>query len=104
MPKKQAVQCDECGREDFKSDAGLRQHKAKAHPYVPPPPPKRTTEVEPGQEENHNLLGGSYLQLGDVVWIGRKAVITKITKTEGSKNAEVVLRLTKKWWSPTEIS
>src|SRR5438552_3487878 len=104
MPKQKKFPCDECFREDFKSERGLAKHKTKAHPYVPPPPPKRTTEIEPGIEQTHNLLGGSQLHLGDVVWIGRKAVITKITRTEGSRDIEVILRIMKKWWSETEIS
>jgi hypothetical protein len=54
--------------------------------------------------EEHTLLNGRNFQLGDVVWFGQKAVIIKITKTEGSNNAEVLVRITKKWYSREEIS
>src|SRR6266498_3910714 len=86
MSKKQKrVACDKCFRDDFKSERGLAQRETKAHPYIPPPPPRRETEIQPGGEEKLTILGGHNLQLGDVLWLGRKAVLTKITKTEGSK-------------------
>ena len=48
--------------------------------FVPPPPPKQTIEEIPMSffDEEHNLLGGKQLKLGDLVWLGRKCVITKI--------------------------
>jgi len=33
--------CGNCGRDDFKSRAGLNCHKTRVHPYVPPPPPEK---------------------------------------------------------------
>jgi hypothetical protein len=97
------VKCDECFR-TFANSRGLQQHKTKKHPYVPPPPPKREIQTAPNEYEDHSLLNGRKVQLGDVIWIGRKAVIVKLTKTEGSNDVDVTLRLTKKWWSETEIS
>jgi hypothetical protein len=55
--------------------------------------------------EDRTLLDArGKFQLGDLVWIGRKAVITKLTTTEGSKALEVSLRITRKWWSPEQLS
>jgi hypothetical protein len=104
MKKNKGIVCEKCERSSFISQRGLYQHERIAHPYIPPPPPIRTTETAPLEEESHTLLNGKHLSLGDVVWIGRKAVITKITKTENSKNADVVLRLTKKWWSSEPLN
>jgi hypothetical protein len=104
MYKKVIFICKKCLRDDFKSARGLAQHGTKAHPYVPPPPPVRTVQVAPFDEELHNFFGGNKLQVGDVVYFARKAVIRKIIKTEGSNIAEVTLAITKKWWSETEIS
>lgn len=96
--------CKKCGRSDFLSQRGVYQHDRIAHPYISPPAPKRTTEIAPFDEENHILLNGKYLSIGDVVWLGRKAVITKMIKTENSNDVEVVLRLTKKWWSSEPLN
>jgi hypothetical protein len=96
-------ECEKCER-SFATARGLQQHDRKAHPYIPPPPPKRETHTAPDEYENHTLIGGNTLSLGDIVWVGRKTVITSITKTEGSKDVSVVLRITRKWWSAEEIS
>jgi hypothetical protein len=104
MKKNKGFLCEKCRRSDFISQKGLYQHERIVHPYIPPPLPKRTIETAPLEEENHTLLNGKNLNIGDVVWLGRKAVILRITKTENSNDAEVVLRLTKKWWSKEEIN
>jgi hypothetical protein len=104
MAKNKKFECDECFRDDFKSERGVWQHKMKAHPYVPPPAPAKTTETAPGEEFEQTLIGGSHLNIGDLVWFGRKCVITKLTRTEGSKDIFVTLKVTKKWYSTTEIS
>lgn len=104
MKKSKKFVCKKCGRSDFLSQRGVEQHDWKAHPYIPPPSPKRTTDLAPMDEENHTLLNGKYLNIGDVVWLGRKAVITKIIRTENSNDVEVVLNLTKKWWSSQPIN
>jgi hypothetical protein len=104
MKKNKKFVCEICGRSDFLSQRGVYQHDRIAHPYIPPPPPKRTTEIASLEEESHNLLSGKRLNIGDVVWLGRKAVITKIIRTENSNDVEVILRMTKKWWSSEPIS
>jgi hypothetical protein len=96
--------CDECDDKTFKTQRGLNLHTAKVHPYVPPPPPKKETETAPNEYEEHTLLDGRSFRLGDVVWLGKKAVIIKITKTEGSNDVVVNVRLTKMWYSREEIS
>jgi hypothetical protein len=96
--------CEKSGRSGFISERGLYQHERIAHPYIPPPAPKRTTEIAPFDEEDYTLLNGKYLSLGDVVWLGRKAVITKITKTENSNDIGVILCITKKWWSSEPLN
>lgn len=104
MSKNKKLVCDTCGRNDFLSQRGVYQHDRIAHPYIPPPAPKRTTEIAPLDEEINNLLNGKHLSIGDVIWLGRKAVITKITRTENSNDIEVVLRITKKWWSSEPLN
>lgn len=89
-----------------KSLSGLMSHNSHKHPAPPPPPPpKKETVYAPNVlEEDHSLLNGDKLKIGDLIWLGRKCVITKITKTEGSKDVDVQLKITKMWYSQTEIS
>ena len=93
MKNKKKFRCYECGRDDFKSDKGVAQHDRKAHPYIPSPPPKKIVEVENGSVEPHTLLGGKKVQLGDTIWFGKKAIVTKITYTEGSDDVSVEARI-----------
>jgi hypothetical protein len=101
---KKQFKCGDCGRV-FGSARGRIQHGTKVHPYVPPPQPKQETEIAPDEYyDNHRLLNGRRIQIGDVVWLGRKTVVMKITRTDGLNDVQAVLRVTKKWYSQTEIS
>jgi hypothetical protein len=91
-------ECYKC-KERFASWQARDSHDDMAHR-----PPRKTTERANFGEESHTLINGKNLALGDVVWLGRKTVITEITKTEGSGDVSVVLKITKKWYSPEEIS
>lgn len=98
--------CGKCGGK-FATNRGLAIHDTRMHPYIAPPipQPKKTVETAPSAlEEEHNLVAGNNLELGDVVYLGRKTVITRITKTEGSRDVSVTLKITKKWWSKDPIS
>lgn len=100
--KTEKFQCKKCFRW-FTTNRGLASH-GRMHPWIPAPAPKKETEVETGTVETHNLLNAKgKLDLGDVFWLGRKCVITKITKIEGSNTIEVEARITKKWYSTEEI-
>lgn len=92
--------CDKCYRGGFTS-RGLQIHKTRKHSYVPPPPPKPPVIIEGSAiiaTENHNLSGGRELDVGDVIWIVRKAVILKIEKTQGNATVKVELGITKRNW------
>ena len=94
-----------CERQ-FGTLEGMKQHMRKAHPpepYVPPPPPKKMTTAAPNQlDEDHHLIGGKRVDVGDVVYIKRKCVVVSRTETEGSEDLDVVLKVTKRWWSNNE--
>lgn len=94
--------CPKCDRR-FASERGLAQHDGKAHPYVQPPAPRETTFKACLEVESHSLIGGKNFHLGDVVWFGRKAVITKITTVDGSSDAKVEVMITRKWYSAEEL-
>jgi hypothetical protein len=96
--KKLRYECSKCD-ERFVSWQARDSHLAIQHR-----PPRKTTETANFGEEFHTLLNGKNLALGDVVWLGRKTVITEITKTEGSDDVAVMLKITKKWYSREEIS
>lgn len=103
MDKKKAFSCGKCALL-FSTARGLAQHDRRAHPYVPPPAPKKETVVEIGETEDHTLIGGRRVQIGDVIYFGRKAVVTQITKTEGSNDAHVIVRVSRKWWSSQPLA
>jgi hypothetical protein len=96
--EKLRYECYKCG-ERFVGWQARDSHSAIEHR-----PPRKTTEVANFGEESQTLLNGKNLALGDVVWLGRKTVITEITRTEGSDSVDVVLKTTKKWYSRDEIS
>ena len=89
--------CHKCS-ERFISWQARDNHLAISHQ-----PPQKINEVASFGEESHILINGKNLSLGDVIWLGRKTVITEITKTEGSNDVDVVLKITKKWYSKEEI-
>lgn len=90
--------CEKCGK-GYKSPAGLTRHKSRMHPApVPVPVPKRTTEEEKGSIDTRTLLGGVDLEVGDVVYIVQKGTISSITKTVGSRDVSVTLRISKSNW------
>lgn len=99
MKRKNKIFCNECGRDDFKSDRGIVIHKLKKHPYIPPPPPKKTTWISPsGLPYISTLKNGKNMGLGDTFVVVSKYVIKKITKTEGSENCDVEADLVKLYW------
>lgn len=82
----------------FISQRGLNQHIRIKHPYIPPPPPKKTTKEFMRTGEEHRLIDGAKLKLGDRVGFSKSGVITKITLTEGSDLAVVeVAVITDSW-------
>lgn len=95
--------CEKCGRAGFATTGGLQRHKTRMHPYVPPPPSppqppvfrERSTIIA---TEDHSFLGGQNIDVGDVVWLVRKAVVLKITKTQGKNSVAVQLGITKRSW------
>lgn len=52
-------------------------------------PPRKTIKVSKGRFYAITLLNGKYLKLGNLVQFRQKAVIKKITYTEGSKDVDV---------------
>lgn len=106
MPKEK-FECDKCPwskEKKFNTQKGLEQHIRIKHPYVAPPAPKKETVYVPNDlEEDHSLADGKEIQIGDLIWLGRKCVVTKITKTEGTKDVEVTLKITKKWYSKNPL-
>jgi hypothetical protein len=98
--------CEKCGKPGF-SDRGLIIHKSRMHPYVPPPAPVPKPPVfKEGTmiiaTEDHNLQGGNNLDVGDVIWIARKAVILKIEKEQGKSDVKVNVGITKRSWQQNQ--
>jgi hypothetical protein len=94
--------CDKCGRVGF-SLRGLRIHESRMHPHVPAPvPAPRPPSFKEGSTiiatEDHNLMGGQNLDVGDVIWFVRKAVILKIEKEQGETTVKVEAGITKRSW------
>lgn len=101
MKKKLRYQCYKCD-ERFKSWQERNHHCEQEH--KPVLEPKKTIEVIPGYEEVRNLIDGKDLKLGDVIWLGRKTVITKIERTENSRDILATLKITRGWYSREEIN
>jgi len=85
--------CPECG-ERFKSWQARSEHYKIAHK----PPVKIVKEMRKNTEF-HSIIGGINLNLGDKISIERVGVITKITKTEGSKNVDTEVSIISSEWS-----
>ena len=52
-------------------------------------PPMKTTIEMKRYGEYHKLIGGVHMEIGDLISFEKKGVITKITKTENSRDVEV---------------
>lgn len=85
-------------------DKFISWQQRDSHVKIDHAPPKVTTETASMKIESRTLLGGRRIKVGDVIWLGRKVVITKTEKTEGSVDVEVEVAITKNWWSEEEIS
>lgn len=95
--------CKKCDRK-FATSQGRSIHTTRMHPYVPPPPPPRseTKTLAPSLLEQHNLLNGKHLQLGDVFYRVEKHVIKSITKTEGTTTVIVQTEKLRQNWQANE--
>jgi hypothetical protein len=70
--------------------AASRSTKRKLTPSRPLP--KKTTESAPDQYETTILLGGSpKLEIGDIFWLGRKCVITKMPRLKARTTSRSML-------------
>lgn len=95
--------CDWCGR-GFDTYRGLAMHRARwcSEPVpapAPPPPPKKKTDVSLAKPYSTTLINGRGLSVGDVVYFTQKAVIKKITYTDGSKDTPVECEIVTDTWS-----
>jgi hypothetical protein len=98
--------CEKCGRAGF-SSKGLKIHESRMHPYVPQPAPAPKPPVfKEGSTiiatEDHSLIGGQSLDVGDVIWFVRKAVILKIEKEQGKTTVKVEAGITKRSWQQNQ--
>jgi len=84
----------------YKCDRRFNSWQARdKHMDLDHQPPKETTVIAPIEEIHNTLLEGSKFEIGDIVYLSQKCVITKITYTENSPDVEVILRITKKRYS-----
>ncbi len=90
--KKLRFECGKCD-ERFISWQQRDRHEGEGHK-----PPEVKTETASMQEDSRTLLGGSEVEIGDVIEITKKVVVTKTTKTEGSKDISAVVALIKSSW------
>lgn len=88
-------QCYKCGKR-FISWQQRDKHSAVAH--MPPQPPVTRTEVTKGRMHSATLREGGKLRLGDTIYFEQRAVIKKITYTEGSQNVQVECEIITDTW------
>ncbi len=65
-------------------------------------PSEVKVETASMEEDTRTLLGGHNVKIGDVLWIKRKVVVTKTTKTEGSDDVYVTVATIKSSWDRIE--
>jgi len=91
-------QCSDC-EEKFISWQQRNEHERVEHA-----PLKITLDTAVMDEEETKLIDANDMQVGDVIYFRSKAVIKSTKKTEGSDDNEVVVIITKRWYSRTKIS
>ena len=62
-------------------------------------PPKQTEKTFIRTGEEHHLINGIGLELGDKIGFSSKGVVTKITITEGSNIAKVEISVIEDFWN-----
>ena len=100
MHKNKKFPCKKCYKE-FITKKGLDVHYGHMHRYVPAPTPvpKKTIEVSKGIPYSGNYLGArDQLGIGDVFYRVEKHVVTSLTITEGSRDAQIGSIITQSNW------
>lgn len=89
-----------CERQ-FKTMRGMQAHMRIAHKPEPIVIPKKVIQraIDRLNEDRNLLNAKGQVDIGDVVYITQKCVVVRITETEGSRDLDVELQITKSSWS-----